>query len=95
MIKAKSVLAVAALAAGVTALAAPTACAADSSGPYMLSVTDELDKLGSTAVPADRRAEVPTVTDQLRGLGQLHKLNELQQFTGMVTPVTGLIPAVE
>ncbi|MFD5099277.1 hypothetical protein, partial [Streptomyces albidochromogenes] len=90
MIKAKRVLAVAALAAGVSALAAPTASAADSG--YLLSVPDELDKLGSSAVPVDRRSEVPTVTDQLKGLGQLHKLGELQQVTGLAAPLTGLVP---
>jgi hypothetical protein len=96
MIKAKSVLAVAALAAGVSALAAPAASAAESSNrQYMLDIPKELDKLGTLAVPADRRDEVPTVTGQLKGLGQLHKLNELQQFTGMLTPVTGVVPAVE
>ncbi|MGW7054254.1 hypothetical protein [Streptomyces sp. NPDC054887] len=92
MIKAKRVLAVAALAAGVSALAAPSATAAETSGGYLLSVPEELDKLGSSAIPVDRRAEVPTVTDQLKGFGQLHKLNELQQFTGMVAPLTGAVP---
>ncbi|MGW7199321.1 hypothetical protein [Streptomyces chryseus] len=91
MIKAKRVLAVAALAAGVSALVAPTASAADSSG-HLLSVPDELDKLGSSAVPVDRRGEVPTVTHQLKGLGQLHQLGELQQVTGLAAPLTGLVP---
>ncbi|MBT2394912.1 hypothetical protein [Streptomyces sp. ISL-100] len=96
MIKAKSVLAVAALAAGVSALAAPGASAAESSDrQYRLDVPKELDKLGALAVPAERRDEVPSVTGQLKSLGQLHKLNELQQFTGMLTPATGLVPAVE
>ncbi|MET9515654.1 hypothetical protein [Streptomyces sp. NPDC002994] len=96
MIKAKSVLAVAALAAGVSALAAPAASAAEASNrQYLLDIPKELDNIGALAVPADRRDEVPTVTGQLKGLGQLHKLSELQQFTGMVSPLTGLIPAVE
>ncbi|MGX1885961.1 hypothetical protein [Streptomyces sp. NPDC055287] len=95
MIKTKSVLAVVALAAGVSALAAPAASAADSSGGYLLSVPDALDDIGASAVPADRRADVPSVTGQLNGLSQLDKLGELQQFTGLVSPVTGLLPAVE
>lgn len=94
MIKTKSVLAAAALAAGFSALAVPTAGAADASDRYLVSVPDALDNVGASAVPADRRAEVPSVTGQLRGLSQLHKLNELQQFTGLVAPVTGVIPAV-
>lgn len=95
MIKAKSVLAVVALAAGVSALAAPAASAADSSGRHLLSVPDELDKLGAMATPPDHRAGVPTVTDQLKGLRELHKLGELQQVTDLVSPVTVLLPAVQ
>ncbi|MEN8651992.1 hypothetical protein ABCR94_15585 [Streptomyces sp. 21So2-11] len=92
MIKAKSVLAVVALATGVSALAAPLASAAESSGPYELSISDELDDFGTSALPADRRHQVPTVSHQL---GKLNKLNELHQVTDLVQPVTGLLPAVE
>ncbi|OEJ23711.1 hypothetical protein AR457_03570 [Streptomyces agglomeratus] len=95
MIKTKSVLAAAALAAGFSALAAPAAGAADTSGRYLVSVPDALDNIGASAVPAERRAEVPSVTGQLNGLSQLDKLSELQQFTGLVAPVTGVLPAME
>lgn len=95
MIQAKSVLAVVALAAGVAALAAPTASAADSSGRHLVSVPDELDNLGAMATPPDHRAGVPTVSGQLKGLRELHKLGELQQVTDLVPPVAGLLPAVE
>ncbi|MDJ0464015.1 hypothetical protein [Streptomyces sp. H27-C3] len=91
MIKAKSVLAVVALATGVSALAAPLASAAEPSGPYV-SVPDLLDDLGTSALPAERRHEVPTVTYQL---SQLHKLGELHKVTDLVQPVTGLVPAFQ
>ncbi|MGR8012007.1 hypothetical protein [Streptomyces hypolithicus] len=95
MIQAKSVFAVIALATGVSAFAAPAATAAASSSPQILSVPDELNSLGASALPADRRADVPGVTEQLGKLGQLNELGQLHQVTGLVAPATGLVSGIE
>lgn len=74
-----------ALAAGATALAAPAASAAP------ISPTATLDSLAASSIPEDRRAEVPTVTQQLNGLNSLYELQQLHQLTDLAAPVTGLV----
>ncbi|NBE54796.1 hypothetical protein [Streptomyces boluensis] len=83
MIEAKRILAVVALAAGATGLAAPMAAAAE--GPTPVSVNGTLDNLAMSSVGPEHRDEVPTVS------GQLGKLNELRQLTDQAAPVTGLL----
>ncbi len=83
MMRTKQILAAVALAAGAGALAAPAASAAD--GPVALSVSDEIDHLATSSIPAEHRGEVPAVSDQLG------KLNELRQLTDQAAPVTNLL----
>lgn len=80
--------AVLALAAGASALAAPAANAA-------ISPTGTLDSLAASSIPAEHRAEVPSVTNQLNGLNDLYQLQQLHQLTDLAAPVTGLLPAVQ
>lgn len=80
--------AVLALAAGASALAAPAASAD-------ISPTGTLDSLAASSIPAEHRAEVPSVTNQLGGLNDLYQLQQLHQLTDLAAPVTGLLPAVQ
>ncbi|AVZ71555.1 hypothetical protein SLUN_04405 [Streptomyces lunaelactis] len=92
MIKAQRVLAVVALAAGASALAAPAASAAVSADqPAQVLSVAQLDELAASSVPPEHRAEVPSVSGQLGGLG---RLNQTHQLTDQAAPVTGLLPAV-
>lgn len=50
-----------------------------------------LDDLTTSGIPAEHRAEIPTMNEQLGGL---NRLNELHQVTDLVAPVTGLLPSV-
>jgi hypothetical protein len=50
-----------------------------------------LDDITTSAVPAEHKADIPTVNEQLGGL---NRLNELHQVTDLVAPVTGLLPSV-
>lgn len=57
-----------------------------------------LDSLTVSDIPAAHKAQVPRVSEQVRGLNQvggLNRLNELHQLTDLVAPVTGLLPAVQ
>ncbi|WP_371527441.1 hypothetical protein OG302_16180 [Streptomyces sp. NBC_01283] len=87
MISTRRMAAALALAAGATALAAPAASAAP------ISPTATLDSLAASSIPEDRRAEVPTVTQQLNGLNNLYELQQLHQLTDLAAPVTGLLNA--
>ncbi|MGX1669671.1 hypothetical protein [Streptomyces sp. NPDC055400] len=50
-----------------------------------------LDDITTSTIPAEHKAEIPTVNEQLGGL---NKLNGLHQATDLVAPVTGLLPSV-
>ncbi|MEU0114169.1 hypothetical protein ABZ137_10650 [Streptomyces bobili] len=98
MISTRRIVAVAALAVGVTGLAAPLASAAEAPAAGKLDPLSVLDSLAEAQVPAEHRGELPSVTGQLNQLNnvkRLQQLNELQQITGLVAPVTGLVPAVQ
>ncbi|MFD0550657.1 hypothetical protein ACFQ0X_16800 [Streptomyces rectiviolaceus] len=87
MISTRRMAAALALAAGATALAAPAATAAP------ISPTGTIDSLAASSIPAEHRAEVPSVTEQLNGLNDLYQLQQLHQLTDMAAPVTGLLGA--
>ncbi|WP_031049819.1 hypothetical protein [Streptomyces sp. NRRL F-5650] len=92
MISTRRIVAVVGLAAGVTGLAAPMASAAG--GPpaaEKLSVTDTLDSLAVGDMPAEDRARMPLPSQQLN---RLHDLEQLQQVTGLVSPLFGAVPAL-
>jgi hypothetical protein len=100
MISTRRIVAALGLAAGVTGLAAPLANAADASAPAtgQISPMAVLDSLTVSDIPAEYKAGVPRVSEQARALNQLselNRLNELWQVAGLVTPVLGLVPAVE
>jgi hypothetical protein len=90
MISTRRVLAAVALAAGASALAMPAAEAAPV-GPLGGMKPISLDDIATSAVPAEHKAEIPTVNEQLGGL---NRLNELHQVTDLVAPVTGILPSV-
>ncbi|MFL4908836.1 hypothetical protein ACJ6WF_37985 [Streptomyces sp. MMS24-I2-30] len=97
MIPTRRIVAAVGLAAGVTGLAAPLANAAPASARESgkISPMATLDALATSDIPAEQRAGVPRVSEQLQGLNRLHDLGELHQVTDLVAPVTGLLPAVE
>ncbi|MEV0182200.1 hypothetical protein AB0I54_23320 [Streptomyces sp. NPDC050625] len=97
MISTRRIVAAVGLAAGVTGLAAPLANAADASAPDngKINPIAMLDSLAVSDIPAERRAEVPRVADQLHSMNGLNDLNQLHQVTDLVAPVTGLLPAVQ
>ncbi|MET9504409.1 hypothetical protein ACFYO5_15705 [Streptomyces sp. NPDC006259] len=97
MISTRRIVAVAALAVGVTGLAAPLAGATEAPAAGKLNPLSALDSLAEAQVPAGRQGELPSVTEQVNQLNnvkRLQQLNELQQVTGLVAPVTGLAPAI-
>ncbi|MEU3897377.1 hypothetical protein ACFW4M_15970 [Streptomyces sp. NPDC058794] len=81
------------LAAGVAGLAAPMASAAEGGalGADKLSVTKTLDSLAVSDMPAEDRAQMPRPSQQLN---RLNDLNQLQQVTGLVSPLFGAVPAL-
>jgi hypothetical protein len=94
MISTRRIAAIAALAAGVTGLAAPMASAADAPAAGQLNPMTALDTVVADQIPAEHRAELPPVSRQLGELNkvtQLQQLNELHQVTDLVAPVTGLL----
>ncbi|MFC9927630.1 hypothetical protein [Streptomyces sp. NPDC127190] len=96
MMSTRRIVAALGLAAGVTGLAAPLAQAAPDSG--QINPMAVLDSLTVSDIPAQHKAEVPRVSEQVRPLNQLSELNrlsELHQVTDLVAPVTGLLPAVQ
>lgn len=97
MISTRRIVAAVGLAAGVTGLAAPLANAADASAPDngKINPITMLDSLAAGDIPAEHRAELPRVSDQLHAMNRLNDLNQLHQVTDLVAPVTGLLPAVQ
>ncbi|MEU6285596.1 hypothetical protein [Streptomyces sp. NPDC047028] len=100
MISTRRIVAAVGLAVGFTGLAVPMASAADASAPDTgrINPMTTLDSLAMSDIPAEHQAEVPKVSEQLRGLNQLsdmNRLNELHQLTDLAAPATGLLPAVD
>ncbi|MEU0029288.1 hypothetical protein [Streptomyces sp. NPDC006335] len=95
MISTRRIVAAVGLAVGVTGLTAPLANAADAAAPDAgLNPIAVLDSLAMSDIPAEHRDEIPPVSRQLAGLNRVNDLNQLGQVTGLVAPVTGLVPAV-
>ncbi|ORT55586.1 hypothetical protein [Streptomyces sp. CB03238] len=94
MTKTQRVLTVLAIAAGASALAAPTAGAAivPAPGPQGPSLLNRVDNLASIAVAPEHRSQVPTVTEQFDGLDGLQRLGEVRQLIEPVAPVLWLLP---
>ncbi|MFE0510006.1 hypothetical protein [Streptomyces sp. NPDC058964] len=100
MISTRRIVAAIGLAAGVTGLAAPMASAADmgAQNSGKINPVAMLDELATSDIPAEHRAELPRVSEQLHsvnGINELNQLNQLHQVTDLVAPVTGLLPAVQ
>ncbi|MFD9389180.1 hypothetical protein ACFWBB_00105 [Streptomyces sp. NPDC060000] len=98
MISTRRIAALAALAAGVTGLAAPMANAADAPTTGRLNPMTVLDSLVAAPIPAEHRAALPPVSRQLGELNKvsrLDQLHELHQVTDLVAPVTGLLPGIQ
>lgn len=93
MISTRRIVAAVGLAAGATGLAAPTASAAETGalGMERLSVTQTLDSLAVSDMPAEDRAQMPRPSQQLN---RLQDLQQLQQVTGLVSPLFGAVPAL-
>jgi hypothetical protein len=90
MISTRRIVAAVGLAVGVSGLTAPLANAAVPAAGGLNPVS-VLDSLAMSDIPAEHKGDVPPVSAQLAALNQL---NQLQQVTGLVSPVTGLVPAV-
>ncbi|MEU1182955.1 hypothetical protein ABZ464_36015 [Streptomyces sp. NPDC005820] len=98
MISTRRIAAVAALAAGLTGLAAPLANAAEAPSDGRIHPLTLLDSLTTSEIPAEHRAQLPPVSRQLAELNNVHqlgKLNELHQVTDLAAPVTGLLPGIQ
>ncbi|MFF7886716.1 hypothetical protein ACH40F_35315 [Streptomyces sp. NPDC020794] len=97
MISTRRMVAAVGLAVGVTGLAAPMASAAAAEAPDAgkLNPITQLDALAVSDIPAEHRADIPRIPDQLAGLNRLNDLNQLHQVTDLVAPVTGLLPGLQ
>ncbi|MEU0941590.1 hypothetical protein ABZ379_02185 [Streptomyces canus] len=96
MISTRRIVAAVGLAVGVTGITAPLANAADAAdlNAGQLNPIAVIDSLAMSDIPAEHRDEIPPVSRQLAGLNRVNDLNQLGQLTGLVAPVTGLVPAV-
>jgi methylmalonyl-CoA mutase cobalamin-binding subunit len=96
MTSTRRIVAAVGLAVGVTGLAAPLASAADAAAPSSgrLNPVSTLDSLVVSGIPAEHKADIPQVAPQLAQLRRVNDLNQLQQLTGLVAPVTGLLPGI-
>ncbi|MFE2515622.1 hypothetical protein [Streptomyces mirabilis] len=95
MISTRRMVAAVGLAVGVTGLAAPMASAAEAPDAGKLNPITQLDALAVSDIPAEHRADIPRVSEQLGGLNRLNDLNQLHQVTDLVAPVTGLLPGLQ
>ncbi|MCW5249731.1 hypothetical protein [Streptomyces sp. SHP 1-2] len=92
MISTRRIAVAVGLAAGVTGLVAPTANAAGGAAGGGLSPMRALDSLAMGDLPAEGRAQLPRPSAQLN---RLNDVNQLRQVTGLVSPVFGVVPAVQ
>ncbi|MET9731135.1 hypothetical protein ABZZ79_10865 [Streptomyces sp. NPDC006458] len=97
MISTRRILAAACLAAGVTAIVAPAASAADAVAQPdgKLSPLSTLDSLAVSDIPEQHKGTLPRPSDQLRQLSRLNDLSQLRQLTDLAAPVTGLLPGID
>lgn len=97
MISTRRIVAAVGLAVGVTGLAAPLANAAEAPAfqDGKVSPVALLDSLAVSDVPAEHKAEIPRVANQLKALNHLNDLSQLHQVTDLAAPVTGLVPGIE
>ncbi|MFE4421785.1 hypothetical protein [Streptomyces sp. NPDC056817] len=98
MICTRRMVAAVGLAVSVTGLTALPASAAGAPSVGGLQPLGLLDSLPGTGVPAEHRAGLPTVSEQLSEVDRvrdLHQVNQLNQVTGLVSPVFGLVPAIQ
>ncbi|MCF3962873.1 hypothetical protein [Streptomyces fuscigenes] len=94
MISTRRIATFIALTAGASGLGVSTASAVQPVvAPQSISVADTLDGLTTAGMPANEKAQVPTVTGQLQG--SVGQLSQLHQLTDMAAPAAGLLPAVE
>ncbi|MFJ5775461.1 hypothetical protein [Streptomyces sp. NPDC093094] len=97
MISPRRILAAACLAAGVTAVAAPAAGAAETGARAdTLSPIALLDSLAVSDMPAPHKDALPRPSAQLAQLNRVPgDLGQLHQVTDLVAPVTGLLPGIQ
>ncbi|MER6980364.1 hypothetical protein [Streptomyces carpinensis] len=96
MISTRRIVAVAGLAASITGLAALPASAADTGAPVVgrSAPLGLVDSVARTGIPAEQQNAVPSVSEQLSSVNHLRDLNQLNQVTGLVSPLFGLVPAI-
>jgi hypothetical protein len=95
MISTRRIVAAVGLAAAATGLAAPLASAAEGKAPGAgLSPLRTLDSLTVSDIPKEHKTAIPRPSVQLNQLNRVRDLNQLQQITGLVSPVTGLLPGI-
>ena len=100
MISPRRIVAAVGLAASVTGLAALPAHAAES-GPQnagKLNPMTLLDTVADTGMPAGQEAQAPKVSEQLQAANrvqEVNRVNELHQFTDLLAPLTGMLPALQ
>ena len=87
MISTRRIVAAVGLAVGITGLAAPLANASDAAvqnrdGSELNPITT-LDSLAVSGIPAERRAEIPRVSQQLQQLNRLNNLGQLDRVAHM------------
>ncbi|WP_228973033.1 hypothetical protein [Streptomyces sp. DH12] len=96
MTKTQRVLAALAVAAGATALAAPSAHAAlvPAPGPQGPSLLSQVDDLAVSGIDPRYRSQVPRIMDQFGGLRGVQELGQLRQVIAPVAPALGLVPGI-
>ncbi|MER5194256.1 hypothetical protein ACWD3J_09525 [Streptomyces sp. NPDC002755] len=98
MISTRRIAALAALAAGVTGLAAPMASAAEAPATGKINPLTALDSLAMSQIPAEYRSDLPPVSRQLsevKNVSRIEQLSELHQITDLAAPVAGLLPGID
>ncbi|AYN38032.1 hypothetical protein D9753_02670 [Streptomyces dangxiongensis] len=91
MISTRRIAAAVGLAAGIAALAVPSANAADAGTPSVgkFGALTTLDSLAGAGIPASEQDRVPRVTDQLQALDDLKELNQVAQVLAPAAPLLG------
>lgn len=98
MVCTRGIVAAVGLAVSVTGLTALPASAAGAPSAGGFQPPGLLDSLPGTGVPAEHRAELPALSEQLSGVDRvrdLYQVGRLNQVTGPVPPVFAPVPAVQ